>query len=73
MQGGWNNDEQALYKHFVNFHKDQLNKNMGIEDAYTVKFLEQPRYDKLDIQENYWIGKLKAEINISRTFLPKIK
>ena len=72
MQGGWN-DEQALYGHFVNFHRDKLKKNFGLEDAYTVKFLEQPRYDKLDIQENYWIGKIKAEINISRTFLPKIK
>ena len=73
IQGGWNKDEAALYKHYSNFHKEKLKDQLEIEKAYEVTFLEQPRYDQLDIKESCWITRTKAEINISRTFLPKVK
>ena len=69
----WNLDEQALYKHYNIFHKEFLNKTIDFDKAYQVTFLQEPQYKKLDLEESFWISRIKAEINISRTFLPKIK
>ena len=68
-----NLDEQALYKHYNIFHKEFLNKTIDFDKAYQVTFLQEPQYKKLDLEESFWISRIKAEINISRTFLPKIK
>ena len=67
-----NGDEQALYKHYIKFHKNEL-QNLEISDAFEVLFITQPNYEKLDTEESYWISKIKADINISRTILPKFK
>ena len=66
-------DDQALFIHFTKYHKDLIKDHFEISDAYQVVFIEQPSYKKLDIQENFWIGKLRATINIARTYLPKYK
>ena len=71
-EGNWNKDEQALYKHFEKSHKDKLDNKINMDEAYHLVFLEEPKYFKLDIEESNWISKTKAEINITRTFLPKI-
>ena len=68
----WNQDEQALYKHYNTFHQD-INKTTNIDEAYQVTFLQEPRYGALDLEESFWISRTNAEINISKTFLPKIK
>ena len=66
-------DEKALFRHYVLKHSEVLKNHMYLSDAYGVFFIEQPRYEDLDIKENVWIGNLDAKINISRTFLPKYK
>ena len=65
------NDEQALFVHFYKNHSPR--KNIKISEAYKVWFLEKPSYHRLDAAESFWITKLKASINIRKTFLPKIK
>ena len=66
-------DKQALFIHYKKYHKNILENGLQLSDAYNVFFIEKPNYDKLDIQENYWIGKFNAKINIAKTFLPKYK
>ena len=66
-------DKQALYIHYTKFHKSNIEHGLNLSDAYEVFFIEKPKYEKLDIQENYYIGKFNAKINISKTFLPKYK
>ena len=66
-------DKQALFIHYKKFHKNILENGLSLSDAYNVFFIEKPNYDKLDLQENYWIGKFNAKINIAKTFLPKYK
>ena len=46
---------------------------MELSEAYEVVFVEKTSGARLDTAENFWIGNLKAKINISKTFLPKIK
>ena len=66
-------DKQALFIHYTKFHKNVIVKELNLSEAYEVFFIEKPNYEKLDLQENYWIGKLNAKINICKTFLPKYK
>ena len=55
-------------------HRNELIiKKLKLPEAYKVTFLEQSHKTKLDISENFWITKLKAKINISRTVLPFYK
>ena len=56
-------DESALYRHYHDKHKDNLN----IDEAYTVGFLEQPDSRNLDYREHFWIEKLKSNINLAKT------
>ena len=70
------NDEQALFNHYVRYHREHLGDNLGkiqFSDAFSVIFVEEPPMTELDVRENFWISKLDATINISKTFLPKIK
>ena len=68
------NDEQALFNHYVNHHQEHLTaERIPLNEAYSVVFLEEPRMEILDVRESFWITKLDAKINISKTFLPKIK
>ena len=65
-------DEQSLYVHYSQKHHDKV-KDLQLHQAYDVIFIESPSKEKLDLAESYWIGKLEAGINISRTCLPKIR
>ena len=65
------NDDQALFLHFLKKHKSD--KFIKISDAYKVWFVEKPSREKLDSAESFWITKLKATINIKKTFLPRLK
>ena len=59
-------DESALYQHYYNKHKNNL-KNLNIDKAYSVGFLEQPDSHNLDYREHFWIQKLKSSINLAKT------
>ena len=37
------------------------------DDAYEVVFLEEPDFKNLDYKENFWINKLKSNINLAKT------
>ena len=69
----FNKDEQALFKHYLNFHKSDISNNLVLANAFNVLFLSQPNYHRLDIEESFWISKTGADINIQRTILPKVK
>ena len=43
--------ESALYIHYYNNYKDNL-KNLNIDNAYTVGFLEQPNFQNIDYREH---------------------
>ena len=68
-------DEQSLFHHYVEHHQDALRTTtqLSLADAYSVLFLQEPPKHDLDFQENNWISKLDATINIQKTFLPKFK
>ena len=67
-------DDQALFHHFNKEHLNIiLQKRLKIWDAYQVIFLEKTTKHRLDSAESFWIDKLKATINIQRTFLPNYK
>ena len=66
-------DDQALFAHFAQQHPECLKENLFLYDAYQVVFLWKPHVEQLDTEENNWISKLNAKINIMRTFLPKYK
>ena len=68
------NDEQALYRHYLKYHRDHLDETgPQICDAFHVTFLSQPNYENLDTEESEWISTIKAEINICKTILPKYR
>ena len=46
---------------------------MEIWKAYEVMFVEKKEGTALNTAENFWISKLNAKINISRTYLPYYK
>ena len=65
-------DEQALATHYAKNHNHLLGKSVkDLADAYKVVFLEGTRPERLDVAEGFWISKLRAEINISRSIVPK--
>ena len=65
-------DRYALFLHYKKNHSNLLSLNsMKLSDAYEVVFIEKPNFTILDTRENFWIRKLNASINLSRTFLPK--
>ena len=67
-------EKKALIIHYAKFHRKELLINkIQLSQAYKVTFLEQSNKIKLDIAENFWITRLKAKINISRTSLPFYK
>ena len=66
-------DDQALFTHYVQKHPEHLKEEVRLHDAYLVTFLWKPHAEKLDTEENNWISKLNAKINIMRTFMPKYK
>ena len=66
-------DDQALFAHYAQKHPGCLNNYLFLHDAYEVLFLWKPKAKDLDIEENHWISKLSAGINIMRTPLPKYK
>ena len=59
-------DESALYRHYYKNHKANL-KNLNIDNAYTVGFLEQRNFQNLDYRQHFWIVKLKSNINLAKT------
>ena len=40
---------------------------INVYDAYEVAFLEEPDFKNLDYKENFWINKLKSDINLAKT------
>ena len=66
-------DEQALYHHFAKIHPETLKGQIGIEEAYEVTFVTQPKKEHLDLDDSFLISKLDAKINLNRTLLPKFK
>ena len=61
------NDDSALFAHYVKAHNVGLN-TLALSDAYRVTFLDNPMVAFLDVAETFWINKLKAKINIMKTF-----
>ena len=69
-----NNDNAALFSHYQTEHEEILNTDKNFANCYDVIFLEQPNSPhNLDFLESKWISKLNAQINISKTILPKFK
>lgn len=69
-----NKDEKALYIHYRKKHRNFIEEsNLQLQDAFKITFLESPPASKLDSSESDWISKLNAQINIAKTFLPKIR
>ena len=66
------NDEKALFLHYAKHHPDEIQKR-DFSETFWVFFLESPNFYQLDVAESFWISKLNADINIMKTFLPKIK
>ena len=66
-------DNNALFDHYQNFHKNLITKNLQLWNAYHITFVERPRRLELDVSENFWIEKTAAEINKAKTLLPKFK
>ena len=65
-------DKAALLKHYAKDHT--FDPKTELAKAYTVTFVEQAKdFKNLDILESRWISKLKANINICKTILPKYK
>ena len=44
-------DESALFKHFFLNHRTD-SENIGIDNAYKIRFLEQPELNSLDHKES---------------------
>ena len=63
----------ALFQHYQQQHQVNLTKGLKICQCFTVIFVEQPDYDRLDRAEDKWVNKIGATINIKRIILPKIK
>ena len=66
------NDEKALFAHYAKHHPAEIQKR-DFAEMFWVHFLESPNFHQLDVAESFWISKLKASINVNKTFLPKIK
>ena len=66
-------DQNALFMHYQKNHPDKVHKNLMLYEAFQVIFIEKTKAALLDVRENYWISKLDASINISKTYLPKYK
>ena len=66
-------DQNALFMHYKKRHSCKLQNELLLSDAYQVIFVEKTKANNLNIRENHWISKLDANINISRTYLPKHK
>ena len=64
-------EQNALFLHYRNKHRDIMCETLELSDAYAVIFVESPKPAQLDLRENFWINKLKATINITKTCLPK--
>ena len=72
------NDGCALYLHYAKFHKDAIwngkdRSGMEISDAYDVVFVKKVTGSSLNTAESFWITKLRAKININKTYLPIVK
>ena len=66
------NEEQALFDHYKKYHQQELkNAKNKLTEAYKITFIEQPTKYHLDIAENYWIAKLKSQINIIKSNFPR--
>ena len=68
-----NNDNHALYDHYVKFHKKLINTKLQLSDAFEVTFVERPSRVDLDYADNFWIKRTDANINKAKTLLPKFK
>jgi hypothetical protein len=66
-------DDQALAVHYKKYHPEVDLQGLELWNAYRVIFLERPSLENLDLAETMWIGRLKAKINITKTFLPTHK
>ena len=62
----------ALLIHYHTEHKHVINSHPVIFNCFDVIFLEKPKdFGKLDFLESDWINRLYAQINITKTVLPK--
>ena len=57
----------------VLMEKKKRGLRLELSEAFGVVFVEQPNKNDLNLRENYWISLLNAQINIQKTYLPKIK
>ena len=65
-------DRAALLIHYHKEHKQVINSHPVISSCFDVIFLEEPKdFRKLDFLESDWINRLYAQINITKTVLPK--
>ena len=66
-------DQNALFMHYTKKHPKKVHKNLLLSEAFQVVFIEKTKASQLDVRENYWISKLDASINVSRTYMRKYK
>ena len=66
-------DEQALFAHYAHKHPECHHNYLQLYQGYEVIFLWKPKVENLDTEENTWMNRLDATINIMGTFLPKYK
>ena len=65
-------DRAALKIHYAKNHPDTV--GLDLADAFTVTFVDKPnKPEHLDILESSWISRLRANININKTLLPKYR
>lgn len=76
----WNNfsisdfsDKTALLRHYFTHHSEFIADRPLISQCYVVIFVEQPRFDKLDVCEAKWFQLTKAKINIQKMVVPQIR
>jgi len=61
----------ALFNHYINKHKS--NTELILSQCYTVSFVEQPPYNKLDLAEDKWFNQIGATINVKKMITPRYK
>nr|CAB3263302.1 uncharacterized protein LOC108950347 [Phallusia mammillata] len=68
-----NNDRAALLRHYAENHSAILKRKPHIHLCFFVVFVQMPSPNLLDIFEDKWLNKIKAEINIQKMILPRVR
>ena len=66
-------DSAALLRHFAHNHPDIFYSKPDLSSCYSVVFVDQPNIFRLNFCEAKWLRLFKADINIQKMILPKIR